>query len=182
MVRNCWTSWAYCACVRVAMRIVCTRFAGSITTHWARACGAVNITTSRAKPRRRAIPILPSEAGFRHRRIRRQLEVTRHVDTNPVSLPNRDRRQAVQEPIEDLHGGLGGGVRRAGDDDRPPTVRLSETGRAEVLREAGDEPDRGRGAEGREIVLVHFVLQSGVTQLIEAHELVQAVRAAVGHE
>ena len=57
-------------------------------------------------------------------------------------------------------------------------VPLAETGRAEELREAADEPDGRRGAERGEVVLIDAVAQAGVADLVQAEELVQAERAA----
>ena len=60
----------------------------------------------------------------------------------------------------------------------PPT----ETGRAEPLRQAGDQA-HGRGrAERRQVVLIHLVAQARVADLVEAQELIETLGAAVRHD
>ena len=66
------------------------------------------------------------------------------------------------------------------------TVRLPsplpETSASEVLGQSADQPDRRRGSERGQVVLVHLVAEAGVADLIESEELVEAVRAAVRHQ
>ena len=66
------------------------------------------------------------------------------------------------------------------------TVRLPsplpKTSTSQVLGQSADQADRGRRSERGQVVLVHLVAQAGVADLIESEELVEAVRAAVGHQ
>ena len=59
---------------------------------------------------------------------------------------------------------------------------LPETSTSEVLRQAADQSNRGRGSERGQVVLVDLVAEAGVADLIESEELVEAVGAAVGHQ
>src|SRR4051812_4230394 len=100
-----------------------------------------------------------------------------------MPLANRDRRQPIEKPTHYLHRGLRCGVADAArDDNRSIPVAASESGASEVLREAADQAN-GRGrAERGQIVLIDLVAQSGIANLVESQELVEAVAPTVGHE
>ena len=71
----------------------------------------------------------------------------------------------------------------ASDDHRPVVaVAASQACTADVLREAADEPNGCSGPERREVVVIDLVLETGITDLIEADELVEPIRAAVRHQ
>ena len=51
-----------------------------------------------------------------------------------------------------------------------------------VLGQSADQSNRSRGSKRGQVVMVHLVAEAGVANLIESEELVEAVRAAVGHQ
>ena len=61
-------------------------------------------------------------------------------------------------------------------------IAAADAGTSEVLREAADQANGRRRAERRQIVVIDLVAQAGVTNLVQAHELVEAVAAPVRHE
>ena len=63
---------------------------------------------------------------------------------------------------------------------RSPTP-LSIAGRAEPLREPGDQSDRAAAPNVDEVVVVHLVAKPGVADLVHAQEPVETIRPAVGH-
>src|SRR5262245_41881373 len=100
-----------------------------------------------------------------------------------MPLANRDRWQPIEKAIHDLHRSLGGGVAHAaGDDNRPVSIATAESGTAQVLREAADQANSRSRAECRQKVMVDLVAQSGIADLVEAHELIEAVAPTVRHE
>src|SRR5512134_2778781 len=100
-----------------------------------------------------------------------------------MPLANRDRRQPIEKAIHDLHRGLRSGVANASrDHDRSVSIAAAESCTAQVLRETADQTNGRCRAERREKVMVHLVAQSGIADLVEAHELIEAVAATVWHE
>ena len=88
--------------------------------------------------------------------VRGQLEIAREVHLHAMPFANRDRRQAVQEPVHHLQRGLRRRIADAASDDHRPVVAVaaSQAGAAEVLRQATDEPNGRSGAERREVVVI----------------------------
>ena len=54
--------------------------------------------------------------------------------------------------------------------------------RANPLRQAADEPDRGGRSERGPVVMVDLVAQARIADLIESQKLIEAQRAAVWHQ
>src|SRR5581483_649150 len=100
-----------------------------------------------------------------------------------MPLANRDGRQPIEEPIHDLHRGLRCRVAHAArNDNRSVPVAAAESGASEVLREAADQANGRSRAERGQIVLIDLVAQSGIANLVQPEELVEAVTPTVGHE
>ena len=91
-----------------------------------------------------------------------------------MSLANRDGRESIQEPTHDLKAGLRCSVGTAGDDDRSVARAARIPSAANPLCEAADETDGGCRTERGPVVMVHLVLETGITDLIEADELIEA--------
>src|ERR1700719_1243504 len=119
----------------------------------------------------------------RRRSIGREIQIAGEIDLHPLTFPDRDSRQSIQKPIHDLRSRLGRRVDPAPRDDHGSVaVATADASRPEKLRQSRDEPHGRGGAEGRDIVLVHLITKAGVPDLVQANELVEAVRAAVWHQ
>ena len=92
------------------------------------------------------------------RLVGRQLDVARQVHLDPVTLTNRDGREAIQESAHDLRRSLAGGIADAASNDHAAVgVRAAQSGSADELTEPGDQPDsRGRSKRGQ-VVLIDAV-------------------------
>ena len=99
-----------------------------------------------------------------------------------MSLANGDGGEAIQEPAHDLKTRLRRGVGAARDDDRPVAGSARKPCAANPLRQTADEADGGGRSERGPVVVVDLVPQTGITDLIEAHELIETERAAVWHQ
>src|SRR3990170_2186533 len=155
------------------MSIACARFAGSMTANCALA-GVVARTRTTAPTRVRRIIGLSSfrsEPSRLSRRIGRKLQVARHVHLHAVALTNRDGWQAVQEPAHDLKACLRCRVRATGDDDRPIARSTRIARAANPLRQAADETNRSGRPERGPVVVVDFVAQARIADLIESQKL-----------
>ena len=62
------------------------------------------------------------------------------------------------------------------------TVPATESGTSKELRQATDQSHRASCPERRQIVLIHAILESRIADLVEAAELIEAIRASVGHQ
>src|SRR5690606_27830559 len=106
----------------------------------------------------------------------REFQVAGQIDLDAMALADRHRRQPVRVPVHDLRRRVRG---TAGNDNRAVTVTARETGRPEPLRQSADEPDGTGCAERRPEVMIGLVAEPGVTELVQAHEPVEAIGAAV---
>ena len=88
-----------------------------------------------------------------------------------MALPNRDRREEVQKPIEHARARL----RDAGRGALAIRVdgRGVEADAALPLREAGDRAEGERHAEDLRVVPIDLVAQAEVADLVEAVEAVE---------
>src|SRR4029453_17587682 len=59
---------------------------------------------------------------------------------------------------------------------------ICKPGRPDPLSQAANETNRSSRAEHGPVVVIHFVPQTRIADLIETHELVETPSAAVGHE
>ena len=92
-----------------------------------------------------------------------------------MSLANRDGRESIQETTHDLKAGLRCSVGTAGDDDRSVARAARIPGAADPLCQTADETDGSCRTERGPVVVVHLVLETGITDLIEADELIEAL-------
>src|SRR5262245_13385603 len=100
-----------------------------------------------------------------------------------MPLANRDCREPIEKAIHDLHRGLRGRIAHAAsDDNRSVPIAATEASAAQVLRKAADQSNGCCRAKRRQKVVVDLVPQSGIADLVEAHELIEAIAATVRHE
>ena len=99
-----------------------------------------------------------------------------------MSFSNGDGGKAIQEPAHDLKTRLRCGIGAAGDDDRPVAGSSRKPCAANPLRQTADQADSTGRSEHGPVVVVDLVPQTGITDLIEAHELIETERAAVWHQ
>ena len=89
-----------------------------------------------------------------------------------MALPNRDRWRYLHETVEDA----GRGLRGAGRNSVGERLRAARGNGAAALRDlarAGDYTQGNRCAEDFQIVLVDFVLQPFLSDLVETVKLVE---------
>src|SRR5688572_13856747 len=96
-----------------------------------------------------------------------------------MSFADRDCRQDIQKAVEDVGGGLAEGRSRA--------TRIGISGRwfavvADALGEATERADGEGGPEHLEIVVIDLVLEPVVPRLIEASNLIEVDRLAIGEQ
>ena len=140
-------------------------------------------TTAAIKRRRNIIHLLDSLKAFDRRPPLWQVQITGDVDLHPMPFADGDGRQPVEEPVHHLGTRLARGICRvACNDDGPVAVALPKTRGRDELREAADQSDGAGGTEGRPVVVIHAVAQAGVSELIQAAELLDAHRASVRHQ
>src|SRR2546425_396522 len=100
-----------------------------------------------------------------------------------MALSNRDRRKAIQESAHHLEARLRRCVGSATrNNDGPVTCTIREARRTEPLRQPAYQPNRSSRPERGPVVLIHFVAEPSVADLVETHELIQTLRASIGHE
>jgi hypothetical protein len=99
-----------------------------------------------------------------------------------MSFPDRDRRQAIQEPAHDLKACLRRCICAARNDDGPIAWAIREASGSNPLSEATDEADGSSGTEHRPVVVIHLVSQARIADLIESQKLIETLRAAIGHQ
>src|SRR4029453_1666762 len=58
---------------------------------------------------------------------------------------------------------------------------VGEAGTGEILRQAAHQPDRSRGTERGQIVVVDAIAESRVADLVQANELIESECPAVRH-
>src|SRR5687768_10141310 len=115
--------------------------------------------------------------------IRRQFQVAGEIDLHSMPFAYGDSRQTVEKSVHDLQGRLRGGITHAaGDDDRPVTVATSEPGAPKKLRKSTDQSHGAGRTEGCEVMLIDTISETRIADLVEAEELVKAIRSSVGHQ
>ena len=134
------------------------QIAGSITTNWARSGIANASTNNPTATMRRMVSLLWLASDDMTWLVGGQLDVARQVHLDPVTLTNRDGREAIQEAAHDLSRSLAGGIADAASNDHAAVaVCAAQSGGAEELTEPGDQPDsRGRSKRGQ-VVLIDAV-------------------------
>ena len=162
-----------CRCsVRSAISMVWTRLAGSMTTNCARA-GAATRRSDRTSARKvvdmtclllsACEPSSALDAAYAgNSRSLVRYTFTR-CPSRIVMVGSRLRNRFIT-CARRLRGRI---ADAAGDDDRAIAVAVPEARSAEGLGQAADQTDRRRGAERRQVVLVHLVAQAGIADLIE---------------
>ena len=68
----------------------------------------------------------------------------------------------------------------AGDDDCSIAIAPVQSGASQVLGKPTDEAHGSSRSERGQVVLVHLVAETGVSDLVESQELVETVGATVG--
>src|SRR5713226_6824813 len=113
-------------------------------------------------------------------RVRRKKQVLREIHFHAMSFPNRDRGRYLNEAVKDSG-------RRLRNIVRSPVGECLGAARgngAPTLRDlacSSDHTQSYRGAEDLKVVIVYLVLQSSLTDLVEAVELVEIDGVAVRH-
>ena len=109
-----------------------------------------------------------------------QGEIAREIDFDAVAFPDSHCGQDVEKLVEDLCGGLRCTLRESlahavggGHDKRTRGVGF---------RHGSESANGQRDSEDAEIVVVDLVSETGVTDLVEAFELIEADGIAVRHE
>ena len=122
----------------------------------------------------------PIDVGF-------VLDTSRSMRENPKSGAEavRGLRQRLSHAARAAVAGIGLSfpfANTAGDNDRAVPISSTQTHVAQVLAKAGNETYRSSGPERRQVVVVHPVTEPRIADLVEPHEIVQSIRAAVRHD
>src|SRR5215211_6407056 len=141
------------------MSVVCTRFAGSLTTSCACAGGAMRLTTMTINRSRRNIGSSLSERVRRPRRhVCRQLDIASEVHLHSVPLADGDCWKPVEKSVHHLKCRLGGRIAHSSsDDDGSIAIAAAQSSASQVLRQPTDETDCCRRSERGQEVLIHLV-------------------------
>src|SRR5712671_5451585 len=99
---------------------------------------------------------------------------------DPVALANGEGRKNVEEAIENLRGRLRG--TRCKSLAHEFTSRRSSNAASACLGDRSKSADGQRHTENAEIVVVCLIAQTGVADLVESSELVEADGITVGHD
>src|SRR4051812_2668015 len=158
------------------MSVVWIRLAGSMTASCAWAGGAMRLTIVTINRSRRNIGSSLSEWIRRTRRhVCRQLDIAGEIHLHAVSLPDRDCGKPIEKPVHHLERRLRRRVAdSAGDHDRSIAIAPVQSSASQVLGKPTDESDRSRRSERGQVVLVDLVAETGIADLIESQELIQA--------
>ena len=109
-----------------------------------------------------------------------QREIAREIDFDAVAFPDGDRGHDVEELVEDLRGRLRGALRKSLAHE-VAAVGIERASGASFAHGA-ESPDGKRDPEDAEIVVVDLIAQSGVADLVEPLELIEADGVSVRHE
>ena len=110
------------------------------------------------------------------RRVGGQFDIAGEVHLHPVAFTDGDGREPVEESIHHLERCLRRRIAdSASDHDRSISIAAAKARASQVLREPADEANSSCRSKRREVVLIYLVPKTGVADLVESQELIEAV-------